>query len=96
MTDLRALLSRGNSRPTPGPDRWEKWFLKHLSDHALSIILKLLNHIISRSHFPACLKPTNLSTIHKQGPSTYLSNYRGVACNNCLQNLPFGASDCQG
>ena len=89
ITDLRALLSRGNSRPTPGPDGWEKWFLKHLSDHALSVILKLLNHIISRSHFPACLKPTNLSTIHKRGPSTYLSNYRGVACNNCLQNLPF-------
>jgi len=89
MTDLHALLSRGNSRPTPGPDGWEKWFLKHLSDHALSIILKLLNHIIFCSHFPACLKPTNLSTIHKRGPSTYLSNYHGVACNNCLQNLPF-------
>ena len=26
--DLRLLLRRGNARPTPGPDGWEKWFLK--------------------------------------------------------------------
>jgi len=89
LTDLKGLLSQGNSGPTPGPDGWEKWFLKHLSSDALSIILKLLNYIISHSHFPDCVKPTNLSTIHKRGPNTFLSNYRGVACNNCLQNLPF-------
>ena len=89
LKDLRALLSRGNSRPTPGPDGWEKWFLRYLSDDALSIILKLINHILSHSHVPDCIKPTNLSTIHKRGPNTYLSNYRGVACNNCLLNLPF-------
>ena len=89
LKDLRALLSRGNSRPTPGPDGWEKWFLRYLSDGALSIVLKLVNHILSHSHVPDCIKPTNLSTIHKWGPNTYLFNYQGVACNNCLLNLPF-------
>jgi len=75
LKDLRALLSRGNSRPTPGPDGWEKWFLRYLSDGALSIVLKLVNHILSHSHVPDCIKPTNLSTIHKRGPNTYLFNY---------------------
>ena len=89
LTDLKALLSRGNSRPTPGPDGWEKWFLRYLSDGALSVVLKLANHILVHSHVPDCLKPTTLSTIHKQGPNTYLSNYQGIACNNCLLNLPF-------
>ena len=87
--DLHLLLRRGNARPTPGPDGWEKWFLKHLSDPALAIVLKLSNYIISSSHFPPCLKPTNISTIHKRGPNTILSNYRGIACNNFLLNLPF-------
>ena len=87
--DLRLLLRKGNARPTPGPDGWEKWFLKHLSDPALAIVLKLSNYIISSSHFPPCLKPTNISTIHKRGPNTILSNYRGIACNNFLLNLPF-------
>ena len=87
--DLRLLLRRGNARPTPGPDGWEKWFLKHLSDPALDIVLKMSNYIISSSHFPPCLKPTNISTIHKRGPNTILSNYRGIACNNFLLNLPF-------
>ena len=86
---LRLLLRKGNARPTPGPDGWEKWFIKILSDSALSIILKLANYIISSSHFPPCLKPTNISTIHKRGPNTILSNYRGIACNNFLLNLPF-------
>jgi hypothetical protein len=89
ISDLRKLLSKGNARPTPGPDGWEKWFLKHLRDDALSPVLSLLNYIISSSHFPDCLKPTNISTIHKRGPTTFLSNYRGIACNNVLLNLPF-------
>ncbi|KJA14059.1 hypothetical protein HYPSUDRAFT_173712 [Hypholoma sublateritium FD-334 SS-4] len=35
---LRHLLSKGNARPTPGPDGWEKWFVKSLSDQALIIV----------------------------------------------------------
>lgn len=89
IQDLRLLVRRGNARPTPGPDGWEKWFVKYLGDSALGVVLKLTNYIISSSHFPSCLKPTNISTIHKHGPNTILSNYRGIACNNFLLNLPF-------
>lgn len=89
LQNLKLLLRKGNARPTPGPDGWEKWFLKFLSDSALEIVLKLVNYIISSSHFPSCLKPTNISTIHKKGPNTILSNYRGIACSNFLLNLPF-------
>ncbi|KAF5379464.1 hypothetical protein D9615_006597 [Tricholomella constricta] len=89
LPNLRSLLSRGNARPTPGPDGWEKWFIKHLSDRALSIVLRLTNYTISSSHFPASVKHTNISTIHKRGPPLFLSNYRGIACNNFLLNPPF-------
>ncbi|KAF9530624.1 hypothetical protein CPB83DRAFT_763031, partial [Crepidotus variabilis] len=37
IADFRAMLRRGNNRPAPGPDCWEKWTLKALSDSALSI-----------------------------------------------------------
>ncbi|KAF5367841.1 hypothetical protein D9615_010570 [Tricholomella constricta] len=89
LTALRSLLSRGNARPTPGPDGWEKWFIKRLSDRALNIVLRLANYTILHSHFPPSVKSTNISTIHKRGPPIFLSNYRGIACNNFLLNLPF-------
>ncbi|KAF8972557.1 hypothetical protein BDZ97DRAFT_1722685, partial [Flammula alnicola] len=85
LPNLRALLKKGNSRPCPGPDGWEKWFVKLLSDSALKILLKLLNYIILNSHFPSCVKDTNLSTIHKHSSNTALSNYRGVACSNLVE-----------
>ena len=44
LADLRALLRRGNNRPSPGPDQWEKWTVKSLSDFALSRVLDLLNY----------------------------------------------------
>jgi hypothetical protein len=80
LSELRSILSKGNSKPTPGPDGWEKWFVKHLNDKPLQIIVDLLNYIITNSHFPECVKQTNISTIHKCGPK---------ACNNLIQNLPF-------
>jgi len=42
LADLRALLRRGNNRPSPGPDQWKKWTVKSLSDFALSLVLNLL------------------------------------------------------
>jgi hypothetical protein len=89
LQEFRTLLRKGNARPTPGPDGWEKWFLKHLSDSALEVVLRLVNYIIVSSHVPSSLKPTNISTIHKRGPNTTLTNYRGIACSNFLLNLPF-------
>ncbi|KAF5382556.1 hypothetical protein D9615_002847 [Tricholomella constricta] len=89
LSTLRSLLGRGNARPTPGPDGWEKWFVKLLSDRALNIVLALANYTISTSSFPSSVKGTNISTIHKRGPPLFLSNYRGIACSNFLLNLPF-------
>ncbi|KAJ3512820.1 hypothetical protein NLJ89_g3299 [Agrocybe chaxingu] len=89
LADLRRVLAKGNTRPTPGPDGWEKWMIKRLHDSTLLIILDLVNYIIRSSRFPDCVKPTNISTIHKRGPNTFLFNYRGIACSNLLLNLPF-------
>jgi hypothetical protein len=89
VPSLRLLLSKGNRRPTPGPDGWEKWFLRAVSDNVLMHVVSLVNYTLSTSHFPACVKDTNISTIHKRGPTTSLKNYRGIACSNFLLNLPF-------
>jgi len=53
LSNLKKLLRKGNSKPTPGCDGWEKWLLCHVTDESLSIILRLLNFIISNSHFPS-------------------------------------------
>ncbi|KAF5373304.1 hypothetical protein D9615_007407 [Tricholomella constricta] len=89
VSDLRQLVKSGNRRPAPGPDGWEKWWLAHLSDAGLSPVLQLLNYILTRSRIPACIKSVTLTTIHKRGPNTNLSNFRGITCSNLLANLPF-------
>ncbi|KAF5385930.1 hypothetical protein D9615_002408 [Tricholomella constricta] len=89
LSELRQLLAKGNTRPTPGPDGWEKWMIRKLPDHALDVVLRLANFVIMTSHFPPSVKDTNISTIHKRGSPISLSNYRGIACNNFLLNLPF-------
>ncbi|KAF8224823.1 hypothetical protein L208DRAFT_1308867, partial [Tricholoma matsutake] len=35
LPNLHLILGKGNRRPTPGPDGWEKWFLCTLSDNSL-------------------------------------------------------------
>ncbi|TFY51956.1 hypothetical protein EVJ58_g10282 [Rhodofomes roseus] len=89
LSSLRTLLRRGNPKPAPGPDGWEKWCIKALHDNALHTVLSLLNYIISSSHFPPSVKPSTLSTIHKRGDRTDLANYRGICCSNFLVNTPF-------
>ncbi|TFK86682.1 hypothetical protein K466DRAFT_473922, partial [Polyporus arcularius HHB13444] len=86
---LRALLRKGNARPAPGPDLWEKWCIKALSDSALSLVLDLVNYEILHSHFPDSVKPAIMTTIFKRGSRTDLSNYRGITCSNLIKNLPF-------
>jgi hypothetical protein len=82
-------LRKGNARPAPGPDRWEKWFIKALSDTSLSLVLDLLNYEITHSHFPDAVKPSTISTIIKRGSPFDLVNYRGVCCSNFLLSTPF-------
>ncbi|KAG1747818.1 uncharacterized protein EDB91DRAFT_1033421, partial [Suillus paluster] len=88
-SSLRATLRKGNPQPSPGPDRWEKWCVKSLSDTALRLVLQLVNYEICNSHFPASVKPINMTTIYKRGPKTLLANYRGICCSNFLLNIPF-------
>ena len=40
LTDFRALIRKGNTRPSPGPDGMEKWCVKTLSDFSLTPVLE--------------------------------------------------------
>ena len=82
------MIRRGNHRPSPGPDRWEKWTVKSLSDKALSLVLDLHNHEVLNSCFPGTIKDMWLTTIYKRGTQTDLKNWRGLSFNNFLANSP--------
>lgn len=89
LDQFRSLLRRGNPRPSPGPDGWEKWCIKALLDNALSLVLDLVNYEFTTSSFPGPIKHTIMVTIHKRGVSTVLANKRGVTFSNFLCNMPF-------
>ena len=88
LGDLRALLRKGNNRPSPGPDQWEKWTIKSLSDDALSLVLKLVNYQVMNSCFPGNVKDMWLTMFHKRNLRTDLQNWRGLLISNLLANLP--------
>ncbi|KAJ6615971.1 hypothetical protein B0H10DRAFT_2219845 [Mycena sp. CBHHK59/15] len=88
MKDLRALLCKGNARPAPGPDEWEKWVVKNLSDQSLALILQLVNYIVINSTFPGDIKDTTLAMFHKCGLRTDLSNWCGIFLSNFIANCP--------
>ncbi|KAL6306090.1 hypothetical protein BKA93DRAFT_730012, partial [Sparassis latifolia] len=54
---FRAMLRKGNARPSPGPDEWEKWCIKSLSDNTLSLVLDLHNYMVMHAHFPVATQP---------------------------------------
>ena len=88
LSDFRAMLRRGNHRPSPGPDQWEKWTIKSLSDKALLLVLDLHNYEVTNSCFPGTVKDLWLTTVHKRGLRTDLKNWRGLAFSNFLANSP--------
>lgn len=88
LDDFRSMLRRGNHRPAPGPDGWEKWVVKALSDRALSLVLDLHNYEVMTSSFPGNLKDMWLTMIHKRGSRTNLQNWRGLLISNFLANSP--------
>jgi len=67
LPNFRAMICHGNHRPSPGPDQWEKWTIKSLSDKALSLILDLHNYKVTNSCFPGTIKDLWLTIIHKRG-----------------------------
>ena len=88
LADFRAMLHRGNHRPTPGPDGWGKWTIKALSDKALSLVVDLHNYKVMNAHFPGDIKDMWLTMFHKRGLRTDLSNCRGLLLSNFLANSP--------
>ena len=94
LADFRALLRRGNNRPSPGPDGWEKWIIKSLSDDALSLVLDLHNYEVMNSCFPGDIKDMWLTMFHKRGVRTDLGNWRGLLLSNVLANSPMAWLNC--
>ena len=88
LADFRAMIRWGNHRPSPGPDQWEKWAIKSLSDKALSLILDLHNYEVMNSCFPGNITDIWLTTIYKRGLRTDLKNWRGISFSNFLANSP--------
>src|ERR1700683_808051 len=86
--DFQAMIRRGNHRPAPGLDGWEKWIIKNLSDFTLSLVLDLLNFIIAHSSFPGNVKDMWLTMFHKRGIHTNLTNWRGLMLSNFIANAP--------
>ncbi|KAK4703868.1 hypothetical protein P7C70_g2343, partial [Phenoliferia sp. Uapishka_3] len=86
LTRYRYILTRGNRRPSPGPDGWEKWCLALLSDRALGLPLKLLKRIVNDNYHSKQLQQTFLLPLYKRGLFTSLSNYRCVAFSQRLEN----------
>ncbi|KAF8234768.1 hypothetical protein L208DRAFT_1259887, partial [Tricholoma matsutake] len=88
LADFRAMLCKGNPRPSLGPDGWEKWCIKNLSDKVLQLVLDLHNYSIINASFPGDIKDTHLTYFHKRGVQTDLSNWRGLLISNFLANSP--------
>lgn len=88
LEDLRAMLRKGNARPSPGPDRWEKWVVKNLPDEALEYVRSMLNWIITNNEFPGDIKHSWLAMMYKKGITTSLANWRGLMLSNFLSNMP--------
>ena len=88
VADFRAKLRKGNHRPAPRPDEWEKWCVKNLSDDALSLVVDLHNYQVMNSTFPGNIKDMWLTYIHKRGIRTNLLNYGGLMLSNFLANSP--------
>ena len=67
LSDFCAVLRCGNSKPSPGPDGWEKWMIKSLSDDTLTLVLDLHNYQVMNSCFPGNIKDMWLTMFHKHG-----------------------------
>ncbi|SCZ90036.1 BZ3500_MvSof-1268-A1-R1_Chr9g10684 [Microbotryum saponariae] len=84
LSDLRALLGKGNREPSPGPDRWEKWTVTILGDQAMSFVLALLNYVLVHNYFDKLRDHYLLPMFKNRGLSSQLSNYRAVCFGNFL------------
>src|SRR6266498_1364413 len=82
LADFRAMLRRDNQRPAPGPDGWEKWCVKSLSDDVLQLVLGLHNYKVINASFPGSVKDMTCTMFHKRNLRTDLTNWRGIMANS--------------
>lgn len=59
ITDYHSMLRKGNNKPSPGPDRWEKWCIKALNDQMLELVVRLHNYMVEHSRMYGQLHCTN-------------------------------------
>jgi hypothetical protein len=88
LSAFQSMLRKGNSRPSPGPDGWEKWIVKRLPEETLLIVMDLINYMIANSLSPPRIKSMLLNIMYKKGARTSLSNWRTVTFSNFLFNAP--------
>lgn len=82
---LRVLLIRGNPKPAPGPDGWERWALRRTNDRFLALIIDLLNYTVRTNHFPERVKGNWIVPLPKpKDDLSDLKNWRGIVHANCL------------
>ena len=67
IQSFRAMLHKGNPRPSSGPDGWEKWCVKTLTDRTLSLVVN--------SIFPGNIKEVISVPLYNKGLRTNLTNY---------------------
>lgn len=85
---LRAQLGRGNPKPSPGPDSWEKWALKACNAEFLKLVTDLANYMIANNYFPSCTKENWIVPLPKpRDDLADMKNWRGIVHSNCLYNL---------
>ncbi|GFZ45751.1 hypothetical protein JCM24511_03480 [Saitozyma sp. JCM 24511] len=87
IEDLHRVLRKGNQKPSPGPDGWEKWAVRAATPAFLETILLLCNYSIVHNYFPPRLKQNYISPLYKRGDAMQPDNYRAVVFANCLHNI---------
>ncbi|KAK4702921.1 hypothetical protein P7C70_g3293, partial [Phenoliferia sp. Uapishka_3] len=85
---LHEFLERGNNRPSPGPDNWEKWPLKHLPAEMTEIVRMLVDYIVRNNYFEEGLNDLLFLTLWKnKGTMIDLNYFRGIGLGNLLHQM---------
>lgn len=84
---LRSLILRGNPKPSPGPDGWERWALRRASDRFLLLVSDIINYTVHTNYFPDALKMNWIVPLPKpKDDLSDMKNWRGIVHANCLYN----------
>ncbi|KAF8152651.1 hypothetical protein B0H34DRAFT_801047 [Crassisporium funariophilum] len=92
LNNFCALLWKGNPRPSPGPDGWEKWWVKNLLDGALQLMLNLHNYLVMNSRLPGNISDTHLTYFHKRGVTRLMVSQTQYPNLTVLPKPEFAAS----